>query len=61
LVVLLGKTRGRTCSFLHVVHYGVPLLSSYDALLASLVALTKSSLTLTANGPKLGLELLSGP
>jgi hypothetical protein len=38
----------------------VPLLSSYDTLLASLIALAKSSLTLVADGPKLELKLFSG-
>jgi hypothetical protein len=60
LAVLLGKTRGHTCSLLHLVHYGVPLLSSYDALLASLIVLTKSSLTRMVDGPELRLELPSG-
>jgi hypothetical protein len=61
LVVLLGKLRGCTCSLLHLVRCGVPLLSGYDALLASLIALVKSSLTLMADGFELRLELPRGP
>jgi hypothetical protein len=57
LAVLLGKLRGHMCSLLHLVRCGVPLLLGYDALLASLIVLVKSSLTLTTDGFELGLEL----
>jgi hypothetical protein len=60
LAVLIGKLRGRTCSHLHLVRCSIPLLLSYDALLASLVVLAKSLLTLTTDGSKLGLELPRG-
>jgi hypothetical protein len=49
------------CSILHLVRCGVQLLLSYDALLASLITLTKSLLTLTVDGPELRLELPGGP
>jgi hypothetical protein len=58
LVVLLGKPRGRTRGILHLVLYGGLLPLSYDAFLAMLIALTKSMLTHTADGFKLGLEPL---
>jgi hypothetical protein len=61
LVVLLGKLRGRTCSLLHPVRCGVPLLPGYDALLEILIVLTKSLLTLMADGFELRLELPRGP
>jgi hypothetical protein len=45
------------CGILHLVLYGGLLPLSHDAFLASLVALTKSMLTLTTDRFKLGLEL----
>jgi hypothetical protein len=61
LAVLLGKLRGRKYSLLPLVRRGVLLIPSYNALLASLVALTKIMLTLTADRFKPGLELARGP
>jgi hypothetical protein len=58
LVVFLSKTRGHTCGILHLVLGSVLLPPSYDAFLVSLVALTKSVLTLTVDGFKLRLKLL---
>jgi hypothetical protein len=58
LAVLLGKLRGRTCGILHLVHCGVLLPLSYDTFLVNLIVLTKSMLTLTADGFKLRLKLL---
>jgi hypothetical protein len=61
LAVLLGKPRGRKRGILHLVLYGGLLPPSYDAFLASLIVLTKSMLTLMADGFKLGLQPLRGP
>jgi hypothetical protein len=56
-----GKLRGRKYSLLPLVHRGVLLILSYNALLASLIALTKSMLTLIADKFKVILELARGP
>jgi hypothetical protein len=56
--VILCKPRSRTCGLLHLILRGVLLPSSYVALLASLIMLTKSMLALTADRVKIDLELL---
>jgi hypothetical protein len=58
LAVLLDNLRSSKCSLLQLVLCGNLLPPSYVALLASLVTLAESMLTLTADKVKIGLKLL---